>query len=276
MTSRSDSNAKASMASAAGRLKSYALHMDDGRLMRHAFHILLAAALVFVVIDYREISAENATIPGFDPAQPQTDPILPPALTEGEPDASPSEIKTSPEQLKQAIRFDLKPGGILSAQGAIDVGAAARFQTEIEARGEYVKTVALDSPGGSVGDALAMSKLIRDRKLDTQVVAGALCASSCPIILAGGVKRQVDKAAVVGVHQVFNGSTEKLSPEVAMSQAQKTTADVTRHLTEMGIKPGLWLHAMETPPDRLYYLSEKDLRDVALVTGDKNPVARSK
>jgi hypothetical protein len=51
-----------------------------------------------------------------------------------------------------------------------------------------------------------------------------------------------------------------------MSEAQRTTADVTRHLGEMGIKPGLWLHAMETPPDRLYYLTEKEMADFKLVT----------
>jgi hypothetical protein len=50
-----------------------------------------------------------------------------------------------------------------------------------------------------------------------------------------------------------------------MSEAQRTTADVTRHLDEMGIKPGLWIHAMETPPDRLYYLSLDEMKEFALV-----------
>ena len=71
---------------------------------------------------------------------------------------------------------------------------------------------------------------------------------------------------MIGVHQVFNGTKEKLSPERAMSDAQRTTADVTRHLDAMGIKPGLWIHAMETPPDRLYYLKPAEMKDFALVT----------
>lgn len=74
--------------------------------------------------------------------------------------------------------------------------------------------------------------------------------------------RWADKDAVIGVHQVFNGTTE---PELAMSEAQRTTADVTRHLDEMGIKPGLWIRAMETPPDRLYYLSLDEMKEFALV-----------
>ncbi|SEH57205.1 hypothetical protein SAMN05216228_10042 [Rhizobium tibeticum] len=247
------------------RLKDYVLSADDGTLMRHAFHALLAAAAVFVVIDWHEISSASPDIPAFDPMMPNAPPVLPPALTEGKPQGAPVEVKTDPALLKKAIRFDLQPGGVLLAQGTIEVGAATRFQTEIETRGEYVKTVSLDSPGGSVGDALAISKLIRERKIATSVAGGALCVSSCPIVMAGGVVRTADKDAVLGVHQVFNGTKEKLSPELAMSEAQRTTADVTRHLDEMGIKPGLWIHAMETPPDRLYYLSPDEMKEFALV-----------
>ncbi|NLS02764.1 hypothetical protein HGP14_05180 [Rhizobium sp. P32RR-XVIII] len=263
------------LATAGHRLKDAALSTDDATLLRLAFHGLLAASVVFLAIDFREISAANAGLPGFDPAQPQTTPVLPPALTEGGPQAAPSEIKTGVDLLKQPIRFELQPGGVLLAQGAIEPGAAGRFEKELEARGEYVKTVSLDSPGGSVGDALAISKLIRERNIGTRVANGALCASSCPIIMAGGVRREAEEGAVIGVHQVFNGSRDKLSPERAMSEAQRTTADVTRHLGKMGIKPGLWLHAMETPPDRLYYLTPEEMREFALATGPEK-IAASK
>lgn len=52
----------------------------------------------------------------------------------------------------------------------------------------------------------------------------------------------------------------------AMSDAQKTTATVTRHLVSMGIDAALWIHALETPPERLYYLSPEELTDYRLVT----------
>ena len=248
-------------------LKRRLLAVDDSTLPRLVLHALIAASVAFLVLDFRDLSITNATLPVFDPAAPDSIPVLPPALTEGEPSNPPSEITTDIDLLKQPMTFELRPGGVLLARGAIDYGAAGRFQKEIEARGEYVKTVSLDSPGGAVGDALAMSKLIREKKIGTKVAKGALCASSCPIILAGGVTRSAEDGAVIGVHQVFNGSKEKLSPEQAMSDAQRTTADVTRHLDEMGVKPGLWIHAMETPPDRLYYLKPAEMKELALVTG---------
>jgi hypothetical protein len=51
-----------------------------------------------------------------------------------------------------------------------------------------------------------------------------------------------------------------------MSRAQNVTARVSRHLAAMGIDQGLWLHALDTPPDRLYYLSPEELLEYDMVT----------
>lgn len=249
--------------------------VDDGALMRGAFYLMLSFTAVFLVTDMRDLMTRNTDTPGFDPLH-ESEPVLPPALTDGKPAAPPVAPSTSPDILRQPIRFDLEPGGVLKAQGAIEPGAADRFRAEIEARGEYVKMVSLDSPGGSVDDAIAMSKLIRDRKLDTRVASHALCASSCPIVFSGGVHRIAEKDAVIGVHQVFSAGRDKPSADEAMSDAQATTARVTRHLQEMGIAPGLWLHALETPPDRLYYLTPREMTDLRLTTDAPPPTAKKK
>ncbi|AFL53960.1 hypothetical protein ABIE78_006416 [Sinorhizobium fredii] len=248
------------------------MRLDDGVLMRGAFFTLLSAAAVFLLIDVRDLTAMNAELPGFDPMH-QNQPILPPALTDGMPNAPPVRPASPNEVLRQPMKFELTSGGVLLAEGTMDPGAGARFAQELEARGEYVTTVALNSPGGSVDDALAISKLIRDKKLNTKVASKALCASSCPIVFAGGLGRVAEKDAVVGVHQVFNGSTVRPTAEQAMSAAQSTTARVARHLDAMGIGAGLWINALETPPDRLYYLTAKEMADFRLTT---EPVATAK
>jgi hypothetical protein len=253
-------------------LKDAFLRADDGLLMRGAFFGLLAAAGAFLVLDIKEMSLANAALPGHDPMTTDA-PVLPPALTEGVPQAPPVEPETSSEVLRQPMRFELQPGGLLKAEGAIDLGAADRFAEEIAARGEYVKAVTLNSPGGSVEDALAMSKLIREKGLDTRVATRALCASSCPLIFAGGVAREAAENAILGVHQVFNAGENRPSPEQAMSEAQRTTARIARHLQDMGIADGLWLHALETPPERLYYLTPAEMAEFKLTT---TPVATAK
>jgi hypothetical protein len=254
------------------RLKTAFLRADDGLLMRGAFFTLLAAAAAFLYLDLREMKLESAALPGHDPMTTDA-PVLPPALTDGVPQAPPVEPETSREVLRQPISFELLPGGILKAEGSIDIGAAGRFAEEIAARGEYVKAVSLNSPGGSVDDALAMSTLIREKGLNTKVATKALCASSCPLVFAGGASREAEEDAILGVHQVFNAGQQKPSPEQAMSGAQTTTARIARHLDEMGIGNALWIHALETPPDRLYYLTPEEMTDFKLTTA---PVATAK
>jgi hypothetical protein len=259
-------------ASLAQRMKTAILTADDGLLMRGAFFGLLAAAGAFLFVDIREMRLENAALPGHDPMTTDA-PVLPPALTDGVPQAPPVAPGSSPEVLRQPMRFELLPGGLLKAEGSIDLGAADRFAEEIAARGEYVKAVSLNSPGGSVEDALKMSTLIRDKGLNTQVATKALCASSCPLVFAGGVAREAEEDAILGVHQVFNAGEDRPSAEQAMSGAQSTTARIARHLDAMGIGNGLWIHALETPPDRLYHLTPKEMAAFKLTT---NPVATAK
>jgi hypothetical protein len=160
---------------------------------------------------------------------------------------------------------------VLTAQGSIDPGSAGRLAAELEARGEYVKVVSLNSPGGALDEAIEMAKLVRGRDIDTKVADGALCASSCPLFLAGGQTRTVGSKAAVGVHQFYAAAADTpTAPAQAMADAQMTTARISRHLIEMGVDPALWLHALDTPPQALYYFSPEELAKYRLVTA---PVA---
>ena len=179
-------------------------------------------------------------LPAFDPDSPTTGPG--PAVT------------TAFETLKQPLAIELGTGGALRLTGSFDPGAATRFAAEIEARGEYVEAVVFDSPGGSVTDAIAIGALIAEKGYATRVEPGGLCASSCPLAFAGGKARQATPRSAIGIHQVYAAAQAGALPlgaqaaGNAMSEAQKTTATITRHLTAMGVDPALWLHALETPP----------------------------
>ena len=138
-----------------------------------------------------------------------------------------------------------------------------------------MKSVALDSPGGSVADALKIGRLIHDKGFSTIVAPGALCASACPLILAGGKKRVASSKSAIGVHEVFeatstvDASRPSSTSEVtagAVAAVQQTTAAISRYLALVGVDPALWLHALDTPPDRLYYFSAQELTDLKLVT----------
>ena len=104
--------------------------------------------------------------------------------------------------MAKPMTFELVGGGRLMGSGTITPGISQKFAAEAERHGEYIKTVVLNSPGGSVTDAMAMGRLIREKKFATEVEAGKYCVSSCPLVFVGGVDRRAGEKAIIGVHQV--------------------------------------------------------------------------
>lgn len=264
---KTDANARAQSASPGIIARLAAI--DDGAIIRVAFFALLVGTASVLYVDFRELALSEPPA-----VLPTLEPILPPAQpTEGDPAGRPMPtITTAPDLLEAPLAITLSAGGELKLTGSIDPGSAQRFADEIAARGEYVKTVVLDSPGGSVMDALEMGALIQEKALATKVVAGNLCASSCPIIFASGAERIASHDAAIGVHQIYAASLGEGAADavavagVAMADAQATTAQITRHLIKSGVDPAMWLHALDTPPDRLYYFSTEEMEALKLVT----------
>ena len=196
--------------------------------------------------------------------------ILAPLMPGGDRRLSP--IPQTDGALGKPMTFELVGGGKLMATGTITPGISAAFAAEVAKRADYIKTVVLNSPGGSVSDALAMGRLIREKKFATEVEANKYCASSCPLMFMGGVERRAGDKAAIGVHQVFAmASADNTAPRDDMSEAQRISAKCQRYLGDMGINLQVWVHAMETPKDRLFIFKPDELKSLNLVTPE--PVA---
>ncbi len=240
--------------------------VEDGAILRVAFFALLIGTASVLYVDFRELTASD----GAGLASPMR-PILPPAVEGPGLGASPT-ITSDPDLLNDPLEVALRTGGELHLTGSFEPGSAERVRSELEARGEYVATVVLESPGGSVEDALAVGTMIRERGLATEVPAGALCASSCPLVFAAGAERRATAESAIGLHQVYAAAISAdpasmlRAAGVAMSDAQAVTARILAHLTASGVDPAVWLHALETPPDQLYYLSGDEMERYRLVT----------
>lgn len=258
------------MATLSRRFINWAAAFEDGALIRAVFFGLLTATAVILYLDYSEMAAQQ---PDAALTWPELQPILPdfdPANPAGAPGP---EVMTPVAALQQPVVIKLTSGGVLRFTGTIDPGAAGRFAQQVADYGDYIKTVALDSPGGSVVDALAIGKLIREKGFTTSVARGALCASSCPLVFAGGKERLANEGSAVGVHQIYAATaagqsiTSRLAAAGnAMSDAQTLTAEISRYLTEMGIAPEVWLRALETPPNRLTYFNATEMVSLKLAT----------
>lgn len=240
--------------------------IDDGQILRAAFYLLLVGTVAVIAVDFMEMRDNQAA-----PFDPVTTPIPPsvdrPEVDPENPAYNPgTRLTQDPEQLREPLSIDLLNGGILMLEGTIQPGSAERLAQELAARSEYVETIALNSPGGVVQEAIAMGRLIRDGGYTTSVAAGAMCASSCPLILSSGVERIVEKGAAVGVHQIYTSPVGPNQSAQALSDAQATTAEIVRYLDDMGIGRDVWLHALETPPARLYYFTADEMAEYELAT----------
>lgn len=176
--------------------------------------------------------------------------------------------------LARPMTFELVAGGKLMATGTITPGISAIFAAEVGRHGDYIKTVVLESPGGSVADALAIGRLIREKNFATEVEARKYCASSCPLVFAGGVERRAGEKATIGVHQVAavpTAAVNRLRDD--MSVAQTISARCQHYLSEMGVSLQVWVHAMETPHNRLFVFKADELKALNLVTTTAVPAA---
>ncbi|TIP23678.1 MAG: hypothetical protein E5X67_32250 [Mesorhizobium sp.] len=120
----------------------------------------------------------------------------------------------------------------ISAEGAIEAGTPAKLKRILKTLGRRPLPIIVNSPGGNVGAALQLGRIIRKNKLDIAIGTtsftecwpgavgcpaddgkgaahfgiasdgGAMCNSACPLMFAGGVRRVAGSWAYLGVHQI--------------------------------------------------------------------------
>jgi hypothetical protein len=247
----------------------------DEAMLRWIFRGVVAVTMAVLAFD---LAHRQGWIPGSDsatsPAEiteedappPSLPSLLPPILAPLLPGDQRLVRPPQPDGLlARPMSFELIGGGKLLATGTITSGISASFAAEIGRHGDYIRTVVLNSPGGSVADALIMGRLVRERKLATEVEAGKYCVSSCPLVFAGGIERRAGDKAMIGVHQVAAMASGP-KPRDEMGIAQNISARCVHYLDEMGISVQVWVHAMETPHDSLFVFKPDELKSLNLVT----------
>lgn len=161
--------------------------------------------------------------------------------------------------LPDRLTLTQETGGTWRLEGGIENGDAARILPQIDAAETPVKTLILQSPGGSVQDALELGRHLRKAGIATRMLDGEFCYSACPYLLAGGVDRQIAPGASVGVHQHYFGENTLLPAFIAVEDIQRGQGDVMIYLEEMGIDPLVMQHALTTPSDEIYVFIPEEL-----------------
>jgi hypothetical protein len=94
------------------------------------------------------------------------------------------------------------------ALGPINPGDAPRLAAALSLATRDkagTKELLLDSPGGSVDEALAMAEIMDRAGVRTVVPAGAMCGSACASVLfVSGKYRSIDKGGVLAIHSCYD------------------------------------------------------------------------
>ncbi|MEH6521716.1 hypothetical protein [Sulfitobacter sp.] len=218
-----------------------------------AFQLLLAG-LLFVG------DLQNGfSLPRIGPKAPSlTEPVRPGDQTRR---FSPKRaVPDSRDPLPKRLTLTVVSGGAaILIEGEIADGDAPRIIKQVEELREAPTRVILNSPGGSVHDALELGRALRLAGFETEMREGDICYSACPYLLAAGVKRSIPEEAFVGVHQHYFGESTILPAFAAVEDIQRGQGLVMRYLDQMGIDPLIMQHALITPPDEIYVLLPEEL-----------------
>ena len=206
---------------------------------------------------------QGLRLPSFGPDAPRlTEPVRPGDQRRTfRPDRDRPGIQPArdPGELPERLVLTALYGNTYRLEGAIDAGDATRLIALIDAADPTPETLILQSPGGSVGDALELGRHMRAKGINTQMLAGEYCYSACPYLLAAGVTRNIDADASVGVHQHYFGQNTLLPAAFAVEDIQRGQGEVMIYLNDMGIDPLIMQHALSTPPDEIYVLVPDEL-----------------
>jgi hypothetical protein len=182
----------------------------------------------------------------------------------------------------------------LSAEGRIMLGTANGFADAVQKLNGRRLPILIHSPGGAISDAMAMGELIRAKGLAVAVArtlivncrenapkcpdgpgsaltGGAICASACVLVLAGGVERLVGPVPLIGVHQITTlvketEGVEHLTSTRKFYEQPGIDAEVRAYLTAMGVGDPVMALMRKTSAASVFWLSLADLSASHLAT----------
>lgn len=102
--------------------------------------------------------------------------------------------------------------------------------------------------------------------LDTRIVPGTACHSSCPYVLAGGRRASHFSGWISRPPPTLIRHAKSMPVVLAVEGIQRGQGKTMRHLIEMGIDPGVMIHSLTTPPNDIYLLVESELIESRMAT----------
>ena len=169
----------------------------------------------------------------------------------------PLAFRDDPDTPPYALKV-LADGTTLAFSGGVKFGLARDVQALLDAS-PTINTIELDSPGGRLGAAEQLSKLITARGLDTYV--SAECESICTRIFVAGKERRISWGAKLGFHSAYS---RNLSLPQAVTDAIDT--QLAARYVAAGVDADFMRKAVAVSPDSIWFPNAVELLNAHVVT----------
>jgi hypothetical protein len=135
-----------------------------------------------------------------------------------------------------------------------DVTRVRQFGMRVAADPKGYGVVYLNSPGGRVGPAMAIGRLMRQYQLEADVLENNDCASSCVLVLAGAITRVVDGR--VGIHRPYFDTREIVDVKQSTTRLEN---DTRAYFREMNVSTRLVNEMMTVPSNQIRWLTSTEI-----------------
>lgn len=177
---------------------------------------------------------------------------------------------------------------VVRISGQIEAGDAEKLKAFIEANGlmncgapgfcPYNTVIALDSPGGSLVEALQIAEYVREHSFPTLLLAGARCESACSMIFLSGYtaydgvfhpRRFAHDTARLGLHTPYLSLPPRDYSAEEVDKVQRIINTSLNTVVELFSGAQVDLNILremyETPASGMYHLTVPELESIATV-----------
>ena len=152
----------------------------------------------------------------------------------------------------------------LVLEGQIEEGDARRLISVIKSNPVdfiVLRGIIVNSPGGSVKEALALAKIIESSGMVLRVHAGDTCASACFIMFASANYRWADDQAKILIHRPYFPTAPNGSEEFSklMRSQQEAIHEMRNYLQSRSVPSTLIDNMMSFPSNAAYEVTVQDV-----------------
>jgi len=150
----------------------------------------------------------------------------------------------------------IRDGTEIEVNGQLGFGIAEEFRRALDAN-LRVLIVHLNSNGGRTMEAMALARIIRDRRLSTYVATE--CLSACVTAFAAGEERWISRTAAIGLHAPS-------LPGLSTTETDNVMADQRAFIAGRGVDQAFLDRGFSTPNSGMWRPTHEELFAARLAT----------